>query len=120
MELHQVFKNCLSAAAITYRIKFSEFIRCRSIGDFLLDEASKASTPKELAASALAELCIGDTGQMDRAVCSSVVQFLDRELGAPCEDQAQMQRLVGMLRMTEGPEPANREQYLKWANSWYS
>lgn len=117
MEQHRVFKTCLSAAASRFRVEFSEFDRCRSIGDFLIDEDVKASTPKELAANALVELCVGDTGQMDRAVCASVVQFLEQELGTPCENQAQMQRIVDLLHMTK--KPANREQYLQWANDWY-
>ena len=114
MELHQEFKRCLSAAADTSHIKPSELGRCRSIQDFLLDEASNPSTPKELAANALAELCIGDAGRMDGAVCLAVVQFLDRVLGAPREDQDKMRRLIDLRDMTK--ESANREQYLKWSN----
>ena len=117
MELHQAFKRCLSAAAITFRVEFSEFNRCRGIQDFLLNEASGASTPKELAANALVELCAGDTGKMDRVICTSVVQFLDRKLGIPRQDQTQMRRVIDLLHMTK--EPANHEQYLKWADDWY-
>ena len=117
MEPYRVFKKCLEFAASRFHVKFSEFLRCRGIRDFLLDEAERASTPKELAANALVKLCDGDAGQMDIVVCAAVVQFLDRELGIPREDQDQMRRIVDLLHMTK--EPANREQYLKWANDWY-
>lgn len=117
MKHHHLFKTCLSAGLSKYRVQFSEFDRCRAVRDFFLDEASSSSTPRELAANALAELCGGDAGSMDRAVCTGVVQFLDREFGQSREDQSQMQRIIDLLHMIS--EPANRAQYLKWVNSWY-
>ncbi len=72
-----IFKRCLEAGASEYGLKYGELIRARGINDFLIDESLNPSPPKEFAAKALSQLCVGDGYSMDRCICSAISVFLN-------------------------------------------
>jgi hypothetical protein len=96
----------------------------RALGDFLLDESISPSAPQEMAARALSELCRGDRGKVDRAICNGVIQFLDATCNPPPEDPDRARRLidlvslVGELQTVRGV--AMYHELLRWANVWHS
>jgi hypothetical protein len=122
-EYQSIFKTCLQAAAITFRVKFSEFDRARNISLFMVDECIKPSTPKELAAKALSGLCVGDLSPMDNAVCVGVVQFLDRMreiLPGDCDSDRRILDAIQLVNQLQSFSESQRyDQCMRWANTWY-
>ncbi len=120
----RIFKICLEAGAANFHVRMSELIGGRNLNDFLIDEARSPSTPQEFAARALSELCVGDRGSVDRAICSGVVQFLDKMCIPPPQDPDRRRRLVDVVKLIGDLQSirgdALYQQFLRWANAWYS
>ena len=120
---HRLFKRCLESAASLYGVRFSELLQSRDVRTFLIDASVQHWPPRILAAKAMATLCCGDRGSMDRAICNAVVHFLDRTAPVPIEDPDGMRRLVegvqlvGDLRSMS--ESAKDERCSRWVDRWH-
>ena len=120
--LLRTFKQCLESGKSQHHASNADLIRYRDLSTFLIDH-QYASSPRDLAADALADLCEGDQQVLDRAICSGVVLFLrETMLAAGSEfDRTCLVELVRIIReLRDIPMPDRRAQFIKWIDAWYS
>jgi len=112
-----IFKRCVSNACSVTHVQFGKFASERGLNDFEIDTFSVDRHPNEIATLAIDQLCIKDKGPMDRVVCLAVVDFLDKTIGVPREDDDRYLRLRALADILVNP--GTYEAYLQWAESWY-
>lgn len=111
------FRRCVERVCAAVGTDFRRFATAVGLHEFLLDSLDVTRTPKDVAVRALDELCIGDRKLDDQIVCLSVIQYLDRMLGAPHGDPIRRQRLedlAGLVSNSVAPRELER-----WVESWY-
>jgi hypothetical protein len=115
-DVPMLFKKCMEQTSVSVRLPFDRFARLTGFRDFVLDAFDVDREPKDIAAAALDELCVGDRRQTDQIVCLGVIRFLDGIYGAPPQDP-EYQRLkdLGGLLLN----PGTRDAFRQWADAWY-
>jgi hypothetical protein len=114
----RVLRDCLASAASELSgFNYGRFRRERGVDDFLYDESENPSESRDLAARALAELCVADCASGDQVVCLAVVDFLDKTCGTPRVDADRIQRLRDLKTLLQSQ--ADQRQYRAWVQSWY-
>ena len=112
-----VFKRCVVQACSALHIQSGRFAAHVGLNDFLLDTFDMPRTPKATAVLALEQLCEGNNGPNDNAVCLAVMAFLDETLSPPSEDPDKFRRFKDLADLIAGSSnPAALEQ---WVETWY-
>ena len=111
------FRISISAACQQFRMSHRVFCRRTGLPGFEIETDFNQTHPKQIVASALEQLCPRDNSDFDKILCLAMVDFLDEMLGTPPEDSEKLMRLKALAEIVKNP--GQREQYLKWADSYY-
>lgn len=108
-----IFCQCISDALPQFGVVYHDFNKARGYRFFKMDLDSYSGDPIEIAAAALAELCIGVGGPMDEAVISAVFDFLDQAIPALREEE-----LRALGHSLSAIFPADRSEYRDVIRKW--
>jgi hypothetical protein len=116
VETSRLLRSHLETAALVLRVPWMGFVRSRGINDFLREVSEKHQSSRDLAATALEQLSVGDTPE-DGVLCVGIIRFLDETVDDPSTDPTLERRCRDLKNLMDSR--ASCAQYREWVQSWY-
>lgn len=111
--LPATFCRCIAESLSDNGVNYHEFCQARGYREFKIDLDQMRDDALEIASTALAELCIGDRGPMDKSVLEAVLLFVQE-----CNYTIGTNELTVLAHDLRAVFPAGRSVYrsvlIKW------